>query len=355
MKDEQIDRHKDQAAVLPFLSLPPEIRNMIYTLLLTPKSGERPDSRVTCHPAILACCKLVNAEAADLLYQADPVPLDIKLHNRPIDWEHQRDGYGVAVYLNERLLTMGKEGHRAPKVRWPSYLARLRSVRIYISLWRFRHRTTLGLDADALEEISTAGEMQLNKVLYDLHCFLGKHNNLQQVLVTIFSDFSSDNEQHEQLLSPVCALSGEIGNAVVHVEHYRPQRGTVLTEAMQSATDSFRKIHSLMPEAKLEAELGKKLISKRPNRGLWPLDMRPRDDALSLCQMALSARLSTFYIFPDHEELAKIADSIEVRLDEEDYKKLEHDVDMTSKLEQLKQMRISRKAEAKMGVAAASE
>ena len=66
MKDEQIDRHKDQAAVLPFLSLPPEIRNMIYTLLLTPKSGERPDSRVTCHPAILACCKQVNAEAADL-------------------------------------------------------------------------------------------------------------------------------------------------------------------------------------------------------------------------------------------------------------------------------------------------
>ena len=70
-------RASDRKATFRFLNLPAEIRNLVYTYLLTPMSEgyHNRGNGFTCHPQILASCKQINAEASDLLHCSTRMPL----------------------------------------------------------------------------------------------------------------------------------------------------------------------------------------------------------------------------------------------------------------------------------------
>jgi hypothetical protein len=73
-------RRADRSATFPFLNLLAELRNTIYTLLLTPV--KQVDGFTYYHPPLLGCCKQVYDEAEGLLNITDHVEIWLRVHTR---------------------------------------------------------------------------------------------------------------------------------------------------------------------------------------------------------------------------------------------------------------------------------
>ena len=299
-------RAKDRSATITFLEFPPEIRNVVYELLLTQHhlSRKRP---AVCYPSILATCKQINEEAADMLvasYQNISVPLDISL--QPHMSNKDRSSYRVKVSLNHKVLGKGQQGDRAFTILWPQSLAKLRSLDIRVSMYAAGWHVPIESlpSGRELTRICSAGESQINHALYELYHFLGKCNDLQQLNVMVTSMLPGTSKRHEELLSPACAIASMAKESKISVHPYGGRLQEV-GEVMQSTVDAFRDIRDLEQEVMLHTG-SQQSLPPNSTESTGALLSKPsfRSDILALCELLTSVRHSdSLCIFPHLEEL----------------------------------------------------
>jgi hypothetical protein len=282
------------------MDFPPEIRNMIYELLLIPEDTGVEQMRAVRHPLFLASCKQVHAEAADMLatlYQNISVRLDFAL--RCHIGSTGRSTYHVEVTLNRSVLGKGRQGDRALTLSWPISLRKLRYLNINV------HMFPVGLCVPAASQLSDreftqircAGESQINHGLYDLYRFLGKDSRFKQIDVMTASMLSFTSRYREELLSPACAIASLAKKSRIH-GYRRPFRIRHLHEPMQNVVDIFRDIRDLEQEVMLHDEPQDGLPSKPPD-STGSLLSKPsfRSNILALYELLTSLRHYQFIHF----------------------------------------------------------
>ena len=141
-------RLADKDIPFRFLNLSAELRNEVYNKLLTE------DKSSTCHPQILATCKQINDEAADLLYANNTIRIlireDIVFVRRKVCEIYSP--FPDEISLIRDLVT----------VQWPDYLLRA-------------HHLSVELDS----RLGKGSGVEVNKALYSLCSFLQQGHSLR--------------------------------------------------------------------------------------------------------------------------------------------------------------------------------
>jgi hypothetical protein len=239
-------REKDQETSIRFFDLPPEICNIVYRELLTPRSdGDDPESFV-CHPAILTSRKQVYYEPADIMNTTTRIPVSLHIRSRYVGRD-LTDPYAVEVCLNGRVLCYGQERNSAIEIPWPQYLARLGSITIQIGAdppWRLSHQSA-----------ATAGPKQLNNACINLYRTLWNSHNLRQVHIDISCALHKTPTTMASL-SPISALAWRFEN-LTYTTDIRVQS---VAQGIRDSIAAFKKIRTLTAEANLQVELNSSLL-----------------------------------------------------------------------------------------------
>ncbi|KAK5124508.1 hypothetical protein LTR85_001725 [Meristemomyces frigidus] len=157
----------DEHTSFRFEDLPPELRNLVYSELLTlrNKSG-----RGFCFPEVLRASKKTCAEASAILYEDNQLPISIDVRS-PND--------SLRVNNVEIEYALGS-GIAEPLHGWPQYIQRFR---------RFEIKIRLDTDASArrLQYRLYEPLFAANAQLYSLSCFLAHRSHVKHLDIRWFS------------------------------------------------------------------------------------------------------------------------------------------------------------------------
>ena len=168
----------DNKAIFRFLDLPPELRDGIYRelVILRPSQKQAEAGRRCCWPAIVRCNRQVNTEAASILYGQNIIDVSMCVYSEYSDRSH-------SISINHYLRVNGHDlkSHRwriwDRPLDWPNYLRKAQWLRIDVSL------------INNVQRLPTFPHMMsphlntVNYALYDLYCFLHRHNDLRRLNV----------------------------------------------------------------------------------------------------------------------------------------------------------------------------
>ena len=244
----RILREKDQETSIGFLDLPPEIRNIVYRELLTPRSdGQDPESFV-CHPAILMSCKQVYDEAADIINTTTSIPLSLHLQSHFVEnWQNYKYEYAVEVCLNGRVLCYGQDDIPTIQIPWPQYFARLRSITLQIGADQPRHLSH--------QRAGTRGSNQLNSACIDLYRTLWNSRCLRKVHIEL-SYALHETPRTMMSLSPICVLAWRFEDLTYTTD----TRAQSVAQGIRDSVAAFKRIRALTAEANLQVELNRSLL-----------------------------------------------------------------------------------------------
>ncbi|KAF7198428.1 hypothetical protein HII31_00167 [Pseudocercospora fuligena] len=172
----------DRDATFRFLSLPPELRTLIYNDLLIL------DNSFTCFPQILRTCKQIKNEATNTLYGHNLIDIRIRPDNVRAHGQLCGDYSPIAadVSLSD-----------TSKIQWPDFLHRAQFIRVSLAsnVWRnLRTRPPI-----ALPELSKP--IIISSIVHSLCEFLAKKHRLRSIEFDF--DLVAQNEiQLHQMLYP---------------------------------------------------------------------------------------------------------------------------------------------------------
>ncbi|CZT17635.1 uncharacterized protein RCC_03472 [Ramularia collo-cygni] len=151
-------------APFPFLSLPPELRNIIYEELLI----KRPDSPIR-HPQILRTCKAIRDEATDILYAENYITVHV--HSDRIEVSGIRCAGGYNPAGDSRALKDSRP-EKVEEIIWPNFLRQAWHIALEApeNIWYYDA-------AQTIQVCSSRREIATNNVLYSICSFLssGQH------------------------------------------------------------------------------------------------------------------------------------------------------------------------------------
>lgn len=153
-----------------FLTLPSEMRVMIYEELLVFKSGKR-----TCHPQILATNKLIRTEASQILYGKNVIQLDISSQH-------------VELHGERRAEFDRKDW--VENLTWPDFLCRAQQIQITVT-----------------PPITPQMNARLNNILYSLCGFLAGDHQVKQLTLDIRSmNLTAESDLYRTIIAPLAIL-----------------------------------------------------------------------------------------------------------------------------------------------------
>lgn len=248
----------DQNPRFRFLDLPPEMRNLVYSHLLTVRLHCSCCQDWFCYPEILRTCRQINHEAKDILYAENEITCvfgitafhswDYTMHARVHTVEYsKKDASHLAHY--DKAVGM-----------YPAFLRKVHRLKIKLCMH--------GNDDGLLR--ACAG---IRRYLMGLASFLMDAHRVQTLSVTLCNHAGADEEDVENMLYPLRRLRGVSGSIEFPNElsdscadAMRAEMGGLGTRVF----NTLRHLQSLKGEA--EAYLG---IANMCNPSLRPYD---RDD-----------------------------------------------------------------------------
>ena len=203
-------RAQDRTTSIDFLALPPEVRNMVYGMLLTPTEGRNislsrshhvPSGKVVCHNAILFSCKQAYNEASEIFYHHAVIPLELRLrYALPVSGTGTYT-WGVGMKANQKQIV--HEGYKEyAENSWPAWLTKVRKAILRVEI------QVAGI-VDGGLGIKQSLERRMNYRLYELVYLLGKDRRLRQLHLNIVCHVPELVTRIEALLSPLCALRAQ--------------------------------------------------------------------------------------------------------------------------------------------------
>ena len=307
-------RKADRAATFPFLELTPELRNMIYELVL----GFEPvrwSNRVFCPPQILGASRQTYSEGIGYLYESDDrITLEITgyefLRYMHISFNGDRH-HGGRLVISEDRWTL-KDG----SLKWPPALLRLKKLHLIVNA----------------REIRDNRIMQQNHALYDLSQHLLSREKAADITVSAITTLGKDPQTFANVLEPLSLMTG-ITDVVINgatalwtdalKNMILNQQSTASTESLcekmrtlkqktesdlEHARDRLRETSAaLMFYSVNPSTSEKKIVNER---------MRGRFDKLTAARIALD-NVGTFDGFigvADHDRLAKALGEVEMAL-----------------------------------------
>ena len=193
-------RAADREATFRFFDLPPELRNIVYDLVLGVEEVEDENKikYVVAEPAILASSKQVYNEASGLLYGERYFRLKLHLGKKP---------YTLSLHLNGRFLRKAYAGSHDDLeglwIDWPSFLNRIQHLDVVVQL-----------DKSISPRLSPAGEKGarlMNLALHELQQTLAKKSSVRSLRVKVVSHAQLSDRRLRDVLSPTSAMASRVG------------------------------------------------------------------------------------------------------------------------------------------------
>jgi hypothetical protein len=176
---------RNDSAAVSFFALPPELRNKIYTHLLTLTQSGASNKRF-CWPQILATCQRINKEAAGILYESNVMNIEIgsrwRYVGRVLLGELDVQRYWAFVLPHDREARF-RDYPRTLKYflgEWPSFLSKAHHLRLDISL-------TFLCDVRSSHRLHEQ-PMPADRLVYALCSFLCNGNSLRSLHINVEVD-----------------------------------------------------------------------------------------------------------------------------------------------------------------------
>ena len=235
-------RTLDDKQMFPFLKLPPEIRNQVYSELFALHPSKWHSLSKKCHPAILATSKQVNREAAGYLNNDALTELSFTVR-----WRHLGLGpsgernmyYGLDTELNGFGTFTSQDKERDIVVRWPQLLRQATVLKVSIDL---QPRTLSWPVARA-----AAPDTQINSALHQLHVHLSRYCQATAFKIEISTSTSTSDHYFQWILSPLRALSGLSPNTTFVM----PSLSQEKKDELQHAATGFCQLRKMQEEVDL--------------------------------------------------------------------------------------------------------
>ena len=251
-------REEDSKASINFLELPPEIRNLIYYELLTPKSDRKDPESFVCQPHILLSCKQVYGEAADILHTTSRIPISLQVHpysRRNGPWTADSKAYGVQVCFNGIELVTSDSGGSALQIQWPQCLAKIHLIDLQVRLYPPWPETD--------HAKRNAAWYQMNRALGLTCASLAKSPRLQHLQVSLESELR-DNATVPAIVWPLFILAAVLKSLTCSAY----VRNRALAKPINDIVTAVRKILALKHTGSIPDKL---------NGYLAQFSMHPRD------------------------------------------------------------------------------
>lgn len=208
-KQQLVDRltEADNNATFRFLDLPPEMRNMVYELLLV-SCREEPCGPFGCHPMILATCKQVNAEASPILYSKNTASMCFSIE-LSISGSTQCTMPSIESNADaEDSCLHGSVFDIHPEPPYKGFLRNIESMYIQISTSiyddTFYDEDETGPDPEEIQ----GWYSWLVEALRSLASFLMDSHRLKRIEIVMEADEEVSQADIEELLRPLTRLYG---------------------------------------------------------------------------------------------------------------------------------------------------
>ena len=283
-------QNADLCATFNLFDLPAEIRNIIYSELLTLRKSDKKEHcqdfqlRQCCWPAILAACKQIKKEAHGLLYDANEFTITVSL-GKPQGVSVSSSGQ-VNALLNDTIVP-NLPLWKSVRKQWPTLLTRTKSLKLCLELHQAQK--------------SSEQEVEVNQILRDLHAFLTSSNTLRELHVEISCDFAMQNNHLSDMLSPVCSLSAAVGVSSFKFH----QLSAAVAVSIQNTANVLKKIHELEDRMGVHVNRSENLSfnERRLRRALKNVT-------------APTKQRSELFVLPCDEELKEVPTKLETGLDD---------------------------------------
>lgn len=198
-------RKVDKAATFRFLDLPPELRNLVYTEVLSHHHRVRTSQANCSRTAISTASQQVSNEACGLLNDESLAELTMSLDKTEVT---NLNTVGSAyhrfeVFLNGSRLRVLNQGTGCYQIRWPEFLTRACEIKLKLKRGRSSSWPRLAGSEAGI------GDRKMNHLLYDLFKMRSTRPRTGKLEVRILSDPHYDELQLHRTLFPVCALSAK--------------------------------------------------------------------------------------------------------------------------------------------------
>lgn len=225
-----------------FLDLPAEMRNIVYTELLT----FRPKAERICWPAILTTCRQVRDEAQDLIYAVNTFDLTLAVKSTSYMMGD------VQVISNGQKRCIDEDwGLLKGLLGWPKFLENARALRLHINIDARR-----GWNDEAF--LHETDVLQVTHMLYDMQYFLQRRGKLKDLKVNLTFNMTVSGELVEDLLRPARFMHAPKWAAEVNFkgEKYEVHQGVLSDKTdPRGVLATLRKCYELYHEANLVLRL----------------------------------------------------------------------------------------------------
>ncbi|KAF7190818.1 hypothetical protein HII31_07977 [Pseudocercospora fuligena] len=247
---------EDQRGPFRFFDLPPEMRNIVYSYLLTLGSGDlTPGKSNICHPEILASCKQAHYEAESILYGENRAEVTLESIYPTLAFRTTSDDQQVFHrFIGWRPRQLSKS-----ELDWPTRLLRFQDILITCTLiWE---PTPYILDRSVA---SSTVHNATNHLLYSLVSFLNTTKKTKKIEVRIvIKNFELDEDAMEETLWPLTQLTsgceliitGVPDTLQKHVSSSRitdPSRATAVYQALLDMMEAAKQLVDIALSAELD-------------------------------------------------------------------------------------------------------
>lgn len=224
-------RNADLEASFRFFDLIPELRNMIYKLVI---EVEERDQHIVAKAAILFTCKQAYAEASGLLYQL--YEQHVFTFNVFLGRRRPRQPYALTALFNGNDLVSAPAIEGPPPTKldfeWPSLLGRIRCLSVSVHFGKPIPRQPNSL---------WAGGRIVHDFLHQLNQFLAKKANIVSLRIKIFREIDVSNYWIENALSPVPAMASRYLNTEFSYKNVRDHT----RDSLEATTEAYRTLRSM--------------------------------------------------------------------------------------------------------------
>lgn len=158
-----------------FMTLPGELRNMIYREMLIFKD-QNSRFRPSCSPQILRCNRQIKDEATDILYKENDFVIELDTLSLRAHGHRCGTFAPLDAYLYRRG-EFARSGVQVGRIKWPTFL--LRAARIHFKVAPPFHQLHMARSFDISHKID------INHTLYWLCSFLSTRSSLRELEVDL--------------------------------------------------------------------------------------------------------------------------------------------------------------------------